>query len=51
MVALKCISGSKEISNEALQEYATLFNRGLNQDQVEALSALFGWSLPVDLES
>jgi hypothetical protein len=41
MVALKCISENEEINNEALQEYAALFNRCLNQVQVEALSALF----------
>jgi beta-glucosidase/6-phospho-beta-glucosidase/beta-galactosidase len=51
MVALKCISENEEINNEALQEYAALFNRCLNQVQVEALSALFGWTLPADLES
>jgi hypothetical protein len=51
MVALKCISENEGINNEALQEYATLFNRCLNQVQVEALSALFGWTLSADLES
>jgi hypothetical protein len=51
MVALKCISENEEISNVTLHEYAALFNRCLNQVQVEALSALFGWTLPADLKS
>lgn len=50
MMALHIITVVEEISSEALKEYARLFNHSLNQDQVEALSALFGWALPDNLK-
>jgi hypothetical protein len=35
----------------SLQDYAVLFKHPLNQTQVEALAALFGWSIPGDLNN
>jgi hypothetical protein len=49
MKALHIISNG-EISQEAQREYAALFKHPLSPSQVKALAALFGWSIPAELE-
>jgi hypothetical protein len=44
MRSLYIITMNEGISQEALDEYARLFKCPLTQSEVEALSALFGWS-------
>jgi hypothetical protein len=46
MKALLIISDAEGVSQEALQKYARLFKHPLSQKDVEALAALFGWSIP-----
>lgn len=48
--ALQIISDSVGITQEALKEYGRLFKHPLSQMDVEALSALFGWHIPNDLQ-
>jgi hypothetical protein len=49
--ALHIINENEEVNKEALDDYALLFKNPLSQAQVEAaLSALFGWSTPADLQ-
>jgi hypothetical protein len=49
MRALQIIAEDEGISQEALKAYAELFKHPLSQNQVEALSALFGWSTPPEV--
>lgn len=48
--APKISDGSDLLSQKALDAYTKLFLEPLNQEQVRALAALFGWTVP-DLEA
>lgn len=49
MKALRIISDSEGVSQEALEHYVNLLKHPLSQCHVDALSALFGWNTPADL--
>jgi beta-glucosidase/6-phospho-beta-glucosidase/beta-galactosidase len=49
MKALRIISDSEGVSQEALEYYVNLLKHPLSQCHVDALSALFGWNTPADL--
>jgi hypothetical protein len=48
--APKISDGSDLLSQKALDAYTKLFLQPLNQEQVRALAALFGWTV-ADLEA
>jgi hypothetical protein len=50
MVALNIIKDNEEFSRQALDDYAKLFKHTLSRSHVQALAALFGWSIPINLE-
>jgi hypothetical protein len=43
------VNAKEVISDEALEKYGRLFNSPLSESHIKALSALFGWSVPVDI--
>ena len=46
MRSLDIISENEGISQQALDDYAKLFVQPLSDSQLQALAALFNWSLP-----
>jgi hypothetical protein len=50
MVALNIIEDNEGFSRQALDDYAKLFKNTLSRSHVQALAALFGWSVPDNLE-
>jgi hypothetical protein len=50
MVALNIIEDNEGFSRQALDDYAKLFKNTLSCSHVRALAALFGWSVPDNLE-
>jgi len=49
MRSLDIISENEGIDQQALDDYAKLFGHPLSDSQLQALAALFNWSLPDDL--
>jgi hypothetical protein len=50
MVALNILEDNEGFSRQALDDYAKLFKNTLSRSHVQALAALFGWSVPDNLE-
>ena len=46
MKTLGVIRDGDSLSQEALEEYSSIFSNSLSQVQIQALASLFGWSLP-----
>jgi hypothetical protein len=46
MKTLGVIHDGDSLSQEALEEYSSIFSNSLSQVQIQALASLFGWSLP-----
>lgn len=46
---LKVITETEGINQQAMEDYANLFQHALSQHHVHALAALFGWRSPGDL--
>ena len=44
--SLGLFSDGAQLSGEALDRYARLFERPLSRAHIEALATLFGWSVP-----
>jgi hypothetical protein len=49
MKSFKVINDADGCSQQTLEDFAKVFKHPLSQCQVEALSALFGWSVPVEV--
>ena len=49
MRSLDIISENEGIDQQVLDDYAKLFGHPLSDSQLQALAALFTWSLPDDL--
>ena len=50
MQALDIIDEHEGIDQQALDEYAKLFGQPLCESHIRALTALFNWILPADLD-
>lgn len=50
MRALDAIGEFERLDQQALDEYAKLFGQRLSEVHVQALAALFKWSIPEDAD-
>jgi beta-glucosidase/6-phospho-beta-glucosidase/beta-galactosidase len=50
MRSLDIIGDQEGLNQQALDEYAKLFRQPLSDYHLQALTALFNWSLPEELE-
>jgi hypothetical protein len=49
LIRMDIVNAKEVISDEALEKYGRLFNSPLSESHIKAFSALFGWSVPVDI--